>query len=151
MRMHVVRHGHGARAIIVGVVACLLVALGSASAWAQVRSDFNGDGIGDLAIGAPNEGIVANRVVGGVITPTNIVSAGSVTVIFGTAAAGLSTAAAPRHAPQLIHQNVNGVLDDVETNDRFGAALAAGDFNGDGFADLAVVGARRRCSPDFRG
>ena len=78
MRMHVVRHGHGARAIIVGVVACLLVALGSASAWAQVRSDFNGDGIGDLAIGAPNEGIVANRVVGGVITPTNIVSAGSV-------------------------------------------------------------------------
>ena len=26
----------------------------------------------------------------------------------------------------------------VETNDQFGAALAAGDFNGDGFADLAV-------------
>lgn len=126
-----------ARTLVAIAGAWILVTLGATSASAQVRSDFNGDGIGDLAIGAPNEGIIANRVVGGVVTPTNIVAAGSVTVIYGTASDGLSTAAgAP--APQLIHQEITGVEDLVETNDRFGAAIAAGDFNGDGFDDLAV-------------
>jgi hypothetical protein len=115
--------------------AWILVALASGSAAAQVRGDFNGDGIGDLAIGAPNEGLIANRVVNGVVTPTNIVNAGSVTVIFG-AADGL--AATTGTSPLLIHQDLTNVLDSVETNDRFGAALAAGDFNGDNLDDLVV-------------
>ena len=35
-------------------------------------------------------------------------------------------------------QGSDGILDDAEGGDVFGAALAAGDFNGDGFADLAI-------------
>jgi hypothetical protein len=60
-----------------------------------------------------------------------------VTIIYGTRDNGLSTGSAP--ASRLIHQESPSVLDSAEANDRFGEALAAGDFNGDTFSDLAVV------------
>ncbi len=75
--------------------------------------DFNGDGFWDLAIGVPGEG------------------AGSVQVLHGSAA-GLSSIQAA-----LLTQQTLGV-GTAATGDRFGAALAAGVFNRDGFADLAV-------------
>ena len=49
------------------------------------------------------------------------------------AAAQLSTAGNQRW-----QQGAAGILDDYEGNDRFAHALAGGDFNGDGFDDLAV-------------
>jgi hypothetical protein len=77
--------------------------------------DINGDGYGDLAIGAPDGA-----------------AGGEVNVIYGSAS-GLTVT-----NNQLWSQNSSGILDASEPGDRFGAALAMGDFNHDGFADLAI-------------
>ena len=82
--------------------------------------DFNGDGFADLAVGVAGEDIGA------------LVDAGAVQVLRGSAA-GLTAA-----GNQVWTQNSPGVLDVSEANDEFGAALAVGDFNGDGFDDLAI-------------
>jgi FG-GAP repeat len=83
--------------------------------------DFNGDGFADLAIGVPKESI------------GTIQQAGAVNVIYGSPT-GLSTT----NGSQFWSQNSANVLDSSEYDDRFGCALAVGDFNGDGFADLAI-------------
>ena len=87
--------------------------------WALTAGDFNGDGFSDLAIGVPHD------------NESGVVGSGAVNVIYGSAA-GLAT---PNN--QIWHQNLlDGSI--AELNDSFGSALAAGDFNGDGYADLAV-------------
>jgi hypothetical protein len=83
--------------------------------------DFNGDGYDDLVIGVPFEDIGA------------IANAGAVNVLYGTST-GLS-ATAPDD--QFWHQDVAGV-EEVAESDYFGWSLAAGDFNGNGFDDLAI-------------
>jgi hypothetical protein len=91
---------------------------------AIARPDFNGDGYADLAVGVPGEDV------------SGVKNAGAVEVIYGT------------------YQGLNGDLpvDDQfwtqnglersdivsEEDDRFGSALAAGDFDGDGYDDLAI-------------
>lgn len=83
-------------------------------------ADFDGDGYDDLAVGAPFEDIGTER------------NAGAVTVLFGSGA-GLSPEGA-----QAWTQDSAGVADASEAGDQFGSAMAAGDLNGDGLADLAV-------------
>jgi hypothetical protein len=83
---------------------------------ALAAGDFNQDGFADLAVGAPGEAVGS--------TP----AAGAVSVLFGSAA-GLTTTGG-----RLFTQ----VGSAAEAGDSFGAALAAGDFNHDGFDDLAA-------------
>ena len=92
----------------------------SASAWAQVGGDFNGDGFDDLAIGVPMEDF------------DGMADAGAVHVLYGHKS-GLRA-----NKDQLWHLNVQGVNGTAQPGDQFGAAVAVGDFNGDGFDDLAV-------------
>jgi disulfide bond formation protein DsbB len=90
---------------------------GATTSGVALRADFNGDGTADLAIGAPGE----NN------------SAGAVHVLYGSAPAGLTAAGS-----QLWSQNSAGIAGNAEPGDIFGFALAAGDFNGDTRADLAI-------------
>jgi len=90
--------------------------------YALAIGDFDGDTYYDLAVGVHGESI----------GDPVIAQAGVVHVIYGSAA-GLNT-----DGDQIWHQNREGILDEAEAGDRFGYSLAAGDFNGDGYADLAV-------------
>ena len=85
--------------------------------------DFNHDGFDDLAVGIPEEDFGATG------------SAGAVQVHYGRAGSF------PGFGSEFFTQNTAGIPGDVEASDSFGEALACGDFDGDGFADL-VIGVR---------
>jgi hypothetical protein len=90
------------------------------------RGDFNNDGFADLAVGVPGEDI------------GTVADAGAVNVIYGSED-GLTSDPGAFPQPQFWHQDrFAGVLDTSDPGDQFGAALASGDFNADGFSDLAV-------------
>lgn len=84
------------------------------------QADFNGDGFDDLAVGASFEDL------GGAL------DAGAVNVLYGSAA-GLTG-----RGSQLFTRDSPGVRGNAQQADHFGDALAAGDFDADGFADLAI-------------
>jgi hypothetical protein len=82
----------------------------------SLQADFNNDGADDLAVGVPEES-VAGHIAAGVVQ----VLSGSATGVTGTGS-------------QLFTQ-VGGA---VESFDAFGFTLQSGDFNNNGFADLAA-------------
>ena len=88
--------------------------------WAVAGADFDGDGYTDLAVGAPFEDVARRS------------KAGSVNVIYGSPR-GLTAA-----GNQSWTQATRGIAEEPGSNDQFGWGVAAGDFDGDGFADLAV-------------
>jgi FG-GAP repeat len=94
---------------------------------AAMPSDFNGDGYADLAIGVPFEDVGSKM------------DAGAVNVIYGSSK-GLTAS-----GDQLWSEDSPGVKGKAYGwgakrvhPDRFGADLVSGDFDGDGYADLAV-------------
>jgi hypothetical protein len=87
---------------------------------ALATGDFDRDGFADLAIGTEND------------DPDGIVNTGAVNVLYGSAD-GLTSARS-----QYWRQDSPAVVDVSDPGDGFGTSLAAADFDGDGFADLAV-------------
>lgn len=86
-------------------------------------ADFNGDQWPDLAMGAPDEDI------------GKIANAGVVHVLYNTGVPPYLLGTSHR---QTWSQDSAGILDRAEASDRFGASLAWGDFNLDGYDDLAI-------------
>jgi hypothetical protein len=82
--------------------------------------DFDNDGFADLAIGVPGEGFEGKDRVG------------AVNIIHGSPS-GLTSS-----DDQFWTQDSPGILDTAESEDKLGRSLAAGDFDNDGFADLAI-------------
>jgi hypothetical protein len=88
--------------------------------YALAAGDFDCDGYDDLAIGMPGEDLVGGA------------NAGRLVVLYSDGVA-LST-----DDRQIWGQNSPVVEDDAEPNDRFSSVLAAGYFNADVCADLAI-------------
>ncbi|MEU6394138.1 FG-GAP and VCBS repeat-containing protein [Streptomyces sp. NPDC046939] len=91
------------------------------SSLAGAVADVDGDGYGDLVvhdIGDNYEDIAYEK--------------GTVRVLYGSAAGPSST------RTTAITQETSGVPGSGESGDQFGTDIAAGDVNGDGFADIAV-------------
>jgi hypothetical protein len=82
---------------------------------ALASADFDRDGYADLAVGLPGEDLSGKA------------DAGAVTILYGTAKGLKGTRSKQVSAP-------SGKV----TYAHFGGAVAAGDLNGDGYADLAV-------------
>jgi hypothetical protein len=87
--------------------------------------DFNNDGFGDLAIGVRHESLEGH--------PT-IHDAGAANVLYGSAS-GLQTDS-PQN--QFWTQNSKHLHDSADKGEEWGFSLAAGDFNNDGYDDVAI-------------
>lgn len=95
---------------------------------ALTAGDFDGDGYDDLAIGALGEAV------------GTVEDAGAVMIEYGTAG-GITSARGT-----LVTRNSDGLTFDPLEGDRFGYALASGDFDADGYDDLAIGATGARCT-----
>ena len=87
---------------------------------ADAFPDFDDDGDADLVVAAPQEDIAGQM------------DAGAVTVLYG--GAGVPGA----NGSTLLHEDRTSVEGVADAGDNFGTSWAAGDFDGDGYDDLAV-------------
>ncbi|NYV78553.1 FG-GAP-like repeat-containing protein [Streptomyces sp. UH6] len=92
----------------------------AADGTAVAKADFNGDGKGDVAANAATAYVSGHA------------EAGQIAVLYGASGGVTAT------NRTLISQNTAGVPGAAEPGDEFGAQLAYGDFNGDGYDDLAA-------------
>ncbi|MCX4883022.1 MULTISPECIES: FG-GAP-like repeat-containing protein [unclassified Streptomyces] len=111
--------------VVAGLVALGLAPLqdlsrAEAATPAPVRVDFNGDGYGDLAVGAP------------AATVDGQPKAGYVAVLYG----GPHGLSATRRV--VISRATNGIPGSSASGEGFGTQLSRGDLDGDGYADLVI-------------
>jgi hypothetical protein len=124
------------RALLVTAMALGLVLVTAsipvAAATPAAPSDFDGDRLADLAIGVPGEAVGSRR------------DAGAINVLYGSPSGPTAV------GDQLWTQDSTGVLGSSEGGlsggDGFGSALASGDFDRDGRADLAIGAPRDRAA-----
>jgi hypothetical protein len=92
-----------------------------------IAGDFDGDGFADLAVGVPLEeaGTIGSST-----------DSGEVKIAYG-AAGGFGSF--PSRTQRFTQNSFPGANETAQVGDRFGAALAVGDFNRDGFDDLAMA------------
>jgi len=95
---------------------------------ALAAGDFDGDGYDDIAIGALGEAV------------GTVDEAGAVMIEYGTAS-GITSARGT-----LVTRNSDGLTFDPLEGDHFGYALASGDFDADGYDDLAIGATGARCT-----
>jgi hypothetical protein len=117
--MKTYRQRYFSRTLSAVALALTTFTAGTASA-AVLKADFNNDGYEDLVAGswAENVGAIAN--------------AGAISVFYGSAS-GM-----PTTPNQQWYQDSPGIAGVSETSDGFGIAVAVGDFNRDGYDDVAV-------------
>jgi hypothetical protein len=84
---------------------------------AMMAADFNGDGIDDLVVG----------IAGDYDSVAAIADAGAVNIYYGPMGSS---------APQFLNKTVAGLV--PAASDNFGKSITYGDFNNDGYDDLAV-------------
>jgi hypothetical protein len=89
-------------------------------------ADFDGNGLAELVVGTQFEEVVDP------ITFATWTDAGSILVIPGW------SEPFPLDAPRIVAQEYGAHVGALGVGDEYGAALAAGDFDGDGHADLAI-------------
>src|SRR5439155_300336 len=92
----------------------------------QPSADFNGDGFQDVAVGTIFENIGSSDL-----------NAGAVNVMYGSAA-GLQATGTGGPDDQFWYQGENGMLGQPHTGNHFGFCAQPGDFNADGYDDLAI-------------
>ena len=85
--------------------------------------DFNHDSVDDLAVAAPE------------LVVDGHVESGGVAVVYGNEEGGLNAGS----GADLLTRSTPGIPGNAAPNDYFGSTLSAGDFNGNGVDQLAIV------------
>ncbi len=91
-----------------------------------VAGDFNGDGFDDICVGAYFD------------SPHGVNLAGSINCLYGSSTGLQATGTNGAPASQYWYQGYNSMKGTATVGFLFGQVMAVGDFNHDGFADLAV-------------